>query len=41
MTENIASEFMEAKEKFNSLGYELVGTQDVNEQTIYFIKEKD
>lgn len=40
MTENIAYEFLEAKEKFNSLGYELIGTQDVNEQTIYLIKEK-
>lgn len=40
MTIEIASEFMEAREKFNSLGYELIGTQDVNEQTIYMIKEK-
>ncbi len=40
MTENIACDFIEAKEKFDSLGYELIGTKDVNEQTIYLIKEK-
>lgn len=38
--ENIATEFLVAKDKFDSLGYELIGTKEVNEETIFLIKEK-
>ncbi len=38
MCENIASEFMEAKEKFEKLGYELVGIND--DLGLYFVKEQ-
>ena len=40
MSENIAYEFLELKEKFNSLGYEVIGTKPINDETIIFIKEK-
>jgi hypothetical protein len=40
MSENIASEFIDLKEKFNSLGWEVIGTKEVNDETIIFIKEK-
>lgn len=40
MSENIASEFVSLKEYFISLGYEVIGTKDVNDETIIFIKEK-
>lgn len=40
MSENVAYEFIEAKEKFNGMGYELIGTKDINEDTIYLVKEK-
>jgi len=40
MSETIAKEFLEKKEIFNSLGFELVGTKDINEDTIYLVKEK-
>lgn len=41
MSETIAYEFIEAKEKFKRLGLELVGTKDINEETIYLVKEKN
>ncbi|GAH14089.1 unnamed protein product, partial [marine sediment metagenome] len=31
MSEEMAYEFIDAKEKFRLLGYELVGTKDINE----------
>ena len=40
MSENIALEFLEYKEKFNGMGFELIGTKDINEKTIYLVKEK-
>lgn len=39
MSDNIAQEFVTLQEYFNSLGYEVIGTKDVNEETIIFIKE--
>ena len=41
MYETIAYEFIEAKERFKRLGLELVGTKDINEETIYLVKEKN
>ena len=40
MSETIAKEFLEKKETFNGMGYELIGTKDINEDTIYLVKEK-
>ena len=40
MSEDYASEFVTLQEYFISLGYEVVGTKDVNDETIIFIKEK-
>ena len=40
MSENIEQEFVTRQEYFNSLGYEVIGTKDVNDETIIFIKEK-
>ena len=36
MSDNIACDFIEAKEKFEKLGYELVGTND--DLGLYFVK---
>ena len=40
MSENIASEFITLKDYFISLGWEVIGTKNVNDETIIFIKEK-
>lgn len=40
MSENIASEFVSLKEYFISLGYEVIGSKEVNSETIYLIREK-
>ena len=40
MSEDYASEFVTLQEYFISLGYEVVGTKDVNDETIILIKEK-
>ena len=40
MSETLSEIFLSAKEKFAQLGYELVGTKDINEETIYMVKEK-
>lgn len=40
MSETIAYDFIEAKEKFTKLGFELIGTKDINEETIFLVKEK-
>lgn len=39
MSENYAMEFMELKERFDKLGFELVGTN--SDMGLYFIKEKE
>jgi len=38
--ENIATEFLVAKDEFDSLGYELIGTKDINNEEIYLVKKK-
>ena len=40
MSEDYASEFVTLKEYFSSLGYEVIGSKEVNSDTIYLIKEK-
>lgn len=40
MSENIATEFVEYAEKFNGMGFELIGTKAINEDIIYLVKEK-
>ena len=40
MSENMAYEFIDAKEKFRLLGYELVGTKYINDEKIFLVKEK-
>ena len=40
MSENIATEFLAKKERFNGMGFELIGTKDINEDIIYLVKEK-
>lgn len=40
MSETIAYDFIEAKEKFKRLGLELIGTKDINEEIIFLVKEK-
>ncbi len=40
MSENIASEFITLQEKLNSQGWEVIGTKEINDETIIFIKEK-
>lgn len=40
MSETIALEFIEAKENFKKLGFELIGTKDINNETIFLVKEK-
>ena len=41
MSENMAYEFIEAKEKFKRLGLELIGTKDINDEKIFLVKEKN
>jgi len=41
MSENMALEFLQEKQKFAQLGYELVGTKDINNEVIYLVKEKN
>ena len=36
----IAKEFLAAQDFFNKIGYELIGTKDINEETIFLVKEK-
>ncbi|KKN03523.1 hypothetical protein LCGC14_1106900 [marine sediment metagenome] len=40
MSEIIANEWLEKKEIFNGMGFELIGSKDINEDTIYLVKEK-
>ena len=35
-----AKEFLAAKEKFDKIGFEVIGTKDVHKKPIYFVKEK-
>ena len=39
MSENNAQEFVTLKEYFSSLGYEVIGSKEINSDTIYLIKE--
>lgn len=36
----VAFEFMKMKEKFEELGFELIGSKDHNEEKIFLVKEK-
>lgn len=36
----IAKEFLVIKDFFDKIGYELVGTKDINNEKIYLVKEK-
>ena len=36
----IAEEFLVIKDFFDKIGYELVGTKDINNEKIYLIKKK-
>lgn len=38
--EEFAEEFLAAKKIFDEIGFEIVGTQDINEDQIFFIKKK-
>jgi hypothetical protein len=40
MSDNIDMEFVTLREYFDSLGYEVIGTKEVNNEDIIFIKEK-
>ena len=40
MSENFGTEFVTLKEYFNSQGWEVIGSKEVNDETIIFIKEK-
>ena len=40
MSEIIANEFLNTQEKLNSIGFEVIGSQEVNSETIYLVKEK-
>ncbi len=40
MSEIIANEFLEKKEFFKGMGFELIGTKDINKDTIYLVKVK-
>lgn len=35
-----AKEWMEVKEKFAAIGFELIGTKSETEHMLYFVKEK-
>jgi len=35
-----AEDFLAAKEFFDKIGYELIGTKDINNEVIYLVKEK-
>ena len=40
--ELFAKEFLETKEKFNSMGYELIGTNEGSNKVTYFtVKKKE
>ena len=41
MSLEIAKSFLEDKEKFAQLGYELVGTKDINNEKLFLVKEKN
>ncbi|MFW9972275.1 MAG: hypothetical protein ACFFDF_18970 [Candidatus Odinarchaeota archaeon] len=36
----IAKEFLAAQVFFNKIGFEIVGTKDINEETIYLVRKK-
>ena len=36
----IAEEFLVIKDFFDKIGYELVGTKDINNERFYLVKEK-
>ena len=35
-----AKEFLAAKDKFDKIGFEVVGTKDIHNNPIYFVKKK-
>ncbi|MHA1252436.1 MAG: hypothetical protein ACTSRP_20800 [Candidatus Helarchaeota archaeon] len=37
---DFANEFIKLKRFFSELGFEIIGTKDVNNEIIYFIKRK-
>ena len=39
-TEKIAYEFLAARKKFKEIGFELIGTKFVNEDTCFVVKKK-
>ena len=36
----IAEEFLAAQDLINKIGYEIIGTKDINDEGIYLIKKK-
>jgi hypothetical protein len=36
----VAKEFLAAKDKLEKIGFEIVGTKDIKEEPIYFVKKK-
>ncbi|MFW9822146.1 MAG: hypothetical protein ACFFE4_04385 [Candidatus Thorarchaeota archaeon] len=36
-----AKEFLVVKEKLEKIGFEIIGTKDINEDPIYFVREKN
>ncbi|MFX1325037.1 MAG: hypothetical protein ACFE8N_08770 [Promethearchaeota archaeon] len=36
----IVKEFLAIRDKFAKIGFELIGTKDINTVPIYFVKEK-
>ncbi len=38
--EEFAEEFLAAKKIFDEIGFEIVGTQDINEDQIFFVKKR-
>ncbi len=40
MSKTIAQDFIDNKETFNGMGFELIGTKDINKDTIYLVKER-
>jgi len=35
----IAKDFLAAKDFYDKIGYELIGTKDINNETIFLVKE--
>ena len=40
LTEEIAYDFLAAKKKFKEIGFELIGTKEINGTKIFSVKEK-